>query len=182
MEGERGILQDRVEPLPVERCGIEPRKRIRRQDDEEQERRRDRALHGEHIGLELSRQIGAVGRDRRPEQREDQHPQHHGAFMVPPHAGDLVDHRLGRVGVAPDILDREVGRYIGHGQRGEGDGGEEELELRGGDGDGGKLRIAGAHADERQHGLHDGDAKGEDQSVMAGLGDHAAGLPRPEPQ
>ena len=56
--------------------------------------RRDRALHREHIGLEAARRIGAVGRDTRAEQREDQHPQNHRAFVVPPHARDLVEQGL----------------------------------------------------------------------------------------
>ncbi len=47
-----------------------------------------------------------------------------------------------------------------------------QLHLRGRHGDGHELRIVPARADERQHRLHQGDAKREDQSVMAELGDH----------
>ena len=172
MEGERGVLQHRVQPLPVERRGHQPRERIGRGDDEEQKGRADRALHGEHIRLELARQIGAEGRHRRAEQGEDQHPQNHRAFMVPPHARDLVEQRLRRMRIAPDILDREVGGDVGRHQRDEGDRHQDELHLRGGSGDGGKLRIAEARAEQRQQRLHDGDAKREDQRVMPGLSNH----------
>ena len=53
MEGERRVLQHRVQPLPVEGRRVEPREGIGRGDDEEEEGRGDRALHGEHIGLQL---------------------------------------------------------------------------------------------------------------------------------
>ncbi len=172
MEGERRVLQHRVQPLPVERRRVETGEGIRGDDDEEEEGHADRALYGEHIGLKLPRQVGAEGRDRGAEQRQDQHPQHHGAFVVPPQARDLVEERLRRVGVAPDILDREVRGNIGRHQRDEGDGDQDELELRGGSCDRHKLWIAHAGADQRQHHLHDGDAKGEDQRVVTGLGNH----------
>ena len=146
VEGERGVLQHRIEALPVEGRRVEPDEGVGRDDDEEQKRRGDRALHGKHIGLQLARQVGAVGRDRRAEQREDQHPQHHGAFMVPPHAGDLVDERLRRMRVGPDILQREVRGDVGHHQRREGNRDEQELHLRRRHRDGHQLRVVAPRA------------------------------------
>ena len=58
------------------------------------------------------RQVRAEGRDRGAEQGEDQHPQHHRAFMVSPHARDLVEQRLRRMRVRDHIRDREVRRHV----------------------------------------------------------------------
>ena len=44
--------------------------------------------------------------------------------------------------------------------------------LRRGDGNSRELRVAIARSDDRQHHLHNGDAKSEDQGIMASLGDH----------
>ena len=172
MEGECGVLQHGVQPLPVERRGTQPRERIRRGDDEQKKRRGDRALHGEHIRLELARQIGAEDRDRRAEQSEDQYPENHRAFVIPPHARDLVEQRLRRMRIAPDILDREIRGDVRRHQRDEGDRDQNELHLRSRSGDRGKLGIAEARAEQRQQHLHDGDAKREDQRVMTGLSNH----------
>ena len=47
--------------------------------------------------------------DQRAEERQDQHPEQHRAFVVAPDAGDLVDQRLRRMRVLPDVRDREIG-------------------------------------------------------------------------
>ena len=64
----------------------------------------------------------------------------------------------------------------GH-QRGEGDPDQQELHLRGRHRDGHELRIAAPRSPERQHGLHDGDAKGEDQGIVTELCDHGFNSP-----
>ena len=51
--------------------------------------------------------------DQRAEEGEDQHPEQHRALVVAPGAGDLVEHRLQRMGVLPDIGDREIRLRVG---------------------------------------------------------------------
>ena len=74
MEGECRVLQDGIEAVAFDGCGIEPQERIGGGDDEEEEGRTDQALNGEHPRFELERQIGAEARDRGAEDRQDQHP------------------------------------------------------------------------------------------------------------
>ena len=65
-----------------------------------------------------------------PKIDQDQHPQQHRAFVVAPGAGDLVEHRLGRVRVGGDVEHREVGDDVGVHQAAEGDGHQQELRQR----------------------------------------------------
>ena len=104
-----GSCRTGLRSLPSNGAGPSRVKGFDVSDDEEQEGDADRALHREHVGLAAARQIVAEGRDRRAEQREDQHPEQHRAFVIAPDAGDLVEQRLGRMRVLPDILHREVG-------------------------------------------------------------------------
>ena len=90
MEGEAGVLQDRIEIAALERRVGNAQERIRGGEDEEMEGRGDPGLDGERIGLEHRRQIVAEGGDQRAEQGEDEDPQHHRAFVVSPHAGEPV--------------------------------------------------------------------------------------------
>ena len=68
MKGEAGILQNRVEVLTLEGCFGNPYERIGCQQNEQMERRRDPALHGERVGFEHRRQIIAEHRDQRAEE------------------------------------------------------------------------------------------------------------------
>ena len=95
-----------------------------------EEGRADPALHGEHARAKRARQVRAEGRDQRAEEREDQHPEKHRAFVVAPHAGHLEEQRLGRVAVLPDVQHREVGGHVGGGQRREGERDEGEADDR----------------------------------------------------
>jgi hypothetical protein len=63
------------------------------------------------------RQIIAECRDKTAEQRQDQHPQQHGAFMIAPDAGDFVDQRLQRMRILEHVDDGKIGRDV---QRDEG--------------------------------------------------------------
>ena len=74
MNGETGILQDRIEVAALERRLGNAQERIRRDQNEEDEGDRDRGLHREHGGLEPRRQITAEQRDQRAEQGENEHP------------------------------------------------------------------------------------------------------------
>ena len=91
------------------------------EDDEEQEGDGDDGLHGQHVGAQRRRQVAPNSATAAAEQGEDQHPQQHRAFVVPPHAGDLVEQRLGRMRVGPHVLDREIRRDVGVHERDEGD-------------------------------------------------------------
>ena len=172
MKGERRVLQDRIEAAAVGGRRVHAQERIRRQQDEQQEGDGDRRLHGEHVGLEGQRQVAAEGGDGGAEQRQDHHPQHHRAFVVPPHAGDAIEQRLGRVRVGDDVGDGEVGRHVGVRQRQEGKSDEAELAERGGIGHGHHARVAYARAPRRHDHLEDGDEERQDQREMPQLDDH----------
>ena len=75
MHREAGILQDRVEPAPVERCRIEPKERIGGQQHEGQEADADQRLDAQHAGPEHGRQVAAEHGHRSAEQGEDPHPE-----------------------------------------------------------------------------------------------------------
>ena len=117
MNGEAEVLQDRVHAVAVERRGHLAQEWVRGEEDEGEEAGTDHALDGENAGAQVRRQSGAEPRHRRPEQREDQHPQHHRAFVVRPDAGDLVEERLGGVAVLDDGCQRKIGSDVGVGER-----------------------------------------------------------------
>ena len=142
--------------------------------DEQEKGDGDAGLHGEHVGAQRVRQVAAEEGDGGAEQREDQHPQQHGAFVVPPHAGDLVEQRLGRMRIGPHVLDREVGRDVGVGERAEGDGEQRELGERGGLGDLHQAGIAGVRAPGGQHHLHQRHGEGQHDGEMSEFDDHGA--------
>ena len=164
--------------LPFDRRRIEAGERVRRRQDEQQEGSADPALHGQHVGAQRCRQVAPEHRDQRAEEGEDQHPQQHRAFVVAPGAGDLEQHRLQRVGVLPDIGDREIRLDIGHGQRREGDRGQREA----GDGDGSADRhhalVAAPRADQRHRRLDQRQREGQHEREMPGLNHGRVSLQR----
>ena len=103
MNGEAGILQDRIEVAPFERGLRNPQEGVRGDQDEKVEGSGDPRLHGQHACLQPRRQIAAECRHQRAEQAENEYPQQHRAFMVPPHPGDLVDEGLCRMRVLENI-------------------------------------------------------------------------------
>ena len=78
-----------------------------------------------------ARQRAAEQGDERAEHRQDQDPQQHRAFVVPPDAGDLVDRRHRAVRVLGDVENREVGGQMRVDERREGDRDQRELGQRG---------------------------------------------------
>ena len=56
MEGEAGILEQRVEPVAIGRRREDAQERVRGEEDEEEEAEADHALDGEHAGPEARRQ------------------------------------------------------------------------------------------------------------------------------
>jgi hypothetical protein len=136
------------------------------------------ACTGQHVGAQRGGQVAAEEGDGGAEDGEDQHPQQHGALVVPPHAGDLVDQRLGRVRVGPHRLDGEVRRDVGVHEGEEGREHEAELDEGGRLGDGHQARIALPRAPRGQRHLHQRRGEREDEGEMSCLDDHgAAALP-----
>ena len=108
--------------------------RVRGQQDEQEERRRDPGLHAQHVGLEPRRQVAAEHRHHGAEQRQDEDPQQHRAFMVSPGAGDLVDERHRRMRVLEHRQHGEIGLHVAGHQRRERQRDEAELPDGGGAG------------------------------------------------
>ncbi len=147
MDGEAEILQHRVEIAALDRRRIEPDERIGRRQDEQEEGGADGALHGQHIGSQRRRKVGAEDGDQRAEEGQDQHPEQHRAFVIAPGSGDLVDQRLQRMRVLPDARHREIGACIGDCQRRERERGERKAGHRDRTADRHHLLVAGARAD-----------------------------------
>ena len=172
MEGEAWILQQRVELLPLKRCGREARERVRGEQGEQDEGAADHRLHGEGAGFEARWQIVAEERDQRAEEAEDQHPQQQRPFMLAPGGGDLVDERRLRMGMLIDHQHREISDHEGVDQRAIGN--EQKGELAEG------CRLCQRHpgadaalgADQRQGRLRQGQHQCQDQSEMADFDDH----------
>ena len=172
MEGQSRILKDRVQAIAFDGRRIEAQKRVRGEDDEKQEGQAHRTLNGQNPGAEFQRQVVPEDRNGGAIERQNQHPQHHGAFVVSPHAADLVEQRLGGMGVGDNILDREVGHHIGVGQRGEGRGNQDQLQHRRRQRCPHQRLVAAMGAVERNEELVQRHAGGEDQREMPDFGNH----------
>ena len=77
MNGEAGILQNRIQILPLDRCGDEADKGIGGEENERKKGSTHQALHGDGIRPQPRRQRAAHHGDQRTEQRQDQRPQQH---------------------------------------------------------------------------------------------------------
>ena len=172
MEGEAGVLQDRIEILAFERRVGDAQERIRGDQDEEVKGRRDPRLHRKRIGLEHERQIGAEHRDQGAEEREDRHPQHHRAFVIAPDAGEPIDQRHLRIRILVDIDHREIRRDVAIAERAERHRDEEELRERRRRRHAHQREIVAARADDRHRALNEGQAQRQHQCVMAEFGNH----------
>ncbi len=176
VEGEAGILQKRVQVTPILRQRPDAHEWVGGEDGEEQEAGRHHAEHGEHAGLQRRRQVPPEARHRAGAHGEDQHPQHHRAFVVPPRARELVEHRLQRVAVLVDVLHREIRHREGPHQAAERECDEQHVRDRGGRAGGHQQRAANLparRADERQHRLRNSEQQRKHQREMAKFGDHA---------
>ena len=172
MDGEADVLEHRIEVAAFERRGIEAQERVRCRQDEEVEGGGDPGLHREYGRLEAGGDVVAEQRDQGAEQGEDEHPQQHRAFVVPPGAGELVDQRHRRVRVLEHVADREIGADVARDERREGKRDEAELNDRHGLGDRHQRGVAGARADERHRRLDERQRQRQHQRVMADLLDH----------
>ncbi len=172
MEGEAGVLQQRVQVVAVQRRREDALEGIGGEEGKGQEADRDHGLDRQHPRLEPRGQVAAEGRHRAAEQRQDQDPQQHGALVVPPDAGDLVEQRLGRVGVLDHVDQREVGDDVGLGQRPEGDRHAEQLHQRGRPRKRHQPGMALLGAVERQHGLNHRHQQRQNQCEVSQFRDH----------
>ena len=172
MDREAGVLQDRIEVAALQRRHGDPQERVRGRENEEIERGRDPCLHGKDVGLEPGRQVPAEDRDQGAEHAEDEDPQHHRAFVVPPHAGDLVDERLRRMGILEHVDDGKIRPQVARHQRAEGDRHETELRDRRGRRHAHQRRVVAARAVQRHAGLHQRQSERQHERVMAKFGDH----------
>lgn len=136
------------------------------------------ALHGQNIGTQRFRQIAGKGCNQRAEKSEDEHPEQHGAFMIAPDTGDLVEKRLLRMGVLDHVKDREIGNDIGVDQSGGCQNDQSEDCKRRWHGHCHQLRITAMRADHRHDGLNNRQRKRQHQSKMADLDTHMQS-PRP---
>lgn len=132
----------------------------------------DPGLGRQNVGLQGFRQVAAEACHEGGKEDEDQQPQEHRALVIAPDTGDLVDQRLQRMRVLPDVPDREVGGHIGEGQHRKGEGNEQE-----GDGCGSARQfderpITAPHADERQHRLDERGRERQHQHIVSELDDH----------
>ena len=174
MHREADILQDRIEIAAFGRRVRDARKRVRGDENEQIERAGDPGLHGQHIGLQACRKVGAEQRDQRTEQREDQHPQEHGALVVPPYAGELVDQRHRRVRILEDVQHRKVGSDVAGGQRSERGSHEHELRQRRRARHAHQCRVVGARAPERHGRLNQRERERKNERVVPELRRHFA--------
>ena len=177
MEGQAGILEQRVQALALDGRRIEPQERVRGQDDKCQKTDADQPLHRQHPRAQGRRQVTAERRDHQAVDGEDQHPKDHRALVVSPHTGNLVEHRLQRVGILGDVRDREVGNDERPGQAPEGQGNEHELTGRRGPPQLHQPRIAALRTDQRQRSLDYRQAERENEGVMSNLRDHGLAPP-----
>ena len=174
MDREADVLQDRIEVTALDRRIGDPRKRIRGRENEQIERRTDPRLRRQDERTQRARQVIAECRHHRAEQRQDQHPQQHRAFVIPPYSGDLVDHRLQRMGILIDVCDREIRRDVQPCQCRERQRSECELRQRRGARDIHQRRITQTRADHRHHRLDQRQNQRQHQRIMSRLGDHFA--------
>ncbi len=172
MDGETRVLQDRIEIAALERRVGDAQKRVGRRENEKLKGRRDPRLHGERIGFERRGEIVAECRDQRAEKGEDQHPQHHGAFVIAPDAGEPVDERHRRIRILEDVEHREVGGDVAYRQRAERQRHEKELRQRGRDGDACERRVIRARPDDRRDRLDQRQAEREHERIMSKFGNH----------
>ena len=172
MEGQRRVLQDRVQAPPVGGCRIETQKRVRGQRHEQQKRQRNRGLHRKHIGLERCRKVIAKHGNGGAKHRQDQHPQQHRAFMIAPHTGDFIDQRLGRMRVGFDVGNRKIRRDIGVHQGQKSDEDQNQLRHRRRFANSHETRVTHLRAIERHNSLHRCHQQRQNQGKMSEFGNH----------
>ena len=109
VEGQARVLQQRVEAPALRRRRVEPRERVRGEQQEGVEAEAQRRLRAEAGDQHLLADAPLEQGQGRARQRQHRHPQQHRAFVISPRAGELVEPGLGAVAVGGDQCDAEVG-------------------------------------------------------------------------
>ena len=127
VEGQAGVLEQGVQPPALDRRRVEPRERVRGEQQEGVEAEPDGGL-----GAKCSDQhrfAKSLAEQRDPRSRGGQHadPQQHRALVIAPCAREFVNPRLGAVAVGRDQCDRQVGAQEHGDEQGEGQQGENAL-------------------------------------------------------
>ncbi len=172
MEGEARILEQRVHAAPFHGRGPETLERIAHREREEEEADRGRPQHRDHPGPQQGGKASAEEPDRRAANGEDEAPEQDRALVIAPHAGDLVEERLGALTVLGDVEDREIGDDAAPLERTEGEQQGEELPLGERRRRGEQALIAPRRADQREHRLGQRQGGGKGEGEMAEFGDH----------
>src|SRR5262249_41573754 len=117
-------------------------------------------------------QLTAEQRNSSTEQRQDLQPQHHRAFVVPPHARDAIEQRLGAVTVLHDVEYGEVVVDMRDDQRKKRQRHEHELHQRTRSRHRDPTRLAALSSDQRNDGLNESRCERQDKGEVTELDDH----------
>ena len=172
MEDEAGILQQRVQFRAVERHREQALKRVGREQREGKEGDTDHRLHRKNARLQRDAQIVAELRNASAIDRQHQHPQQHGAFVIAPRRRQPIGQRLRKGAVIGDQLDREIGLAEQRHQAAKADGDQQRLQGRRAAPERHQRRIPADRAQHRQRSLRNRHQQGEDQGEMADFGKH----------
>ena len=172
MEREPGVLQQRIETIAVQWRGVDARKRVRGQKDEQQKGEPDHPLNREGPRAQTRRQVAAEHGYGQAVEHEDEGPQHHGAFVIAPGSGDFVDQRFVGVAVVDHVQDREIAGHVQPDQGTEGYRHQEELRERGRAIHVHPSRFAACGPDERDRCLHTRNEQRQDQRKETNFGNH----------
>ncbi len=172
MDRETEILKDRVQVLPLGRHRLQTQERIGGQEDKKQECDANPCLYGKHIGFERFRQVATEDGNKRAKKHQNEQPQQHRAFVVSPHARQLVKRRHQRMGVFPDVANGKIRDGIGPGQCREGQGHQQEHHDGAERGNIHQRTVVATRADHRQGGDDQPDSERQNQNIVAELVDH----------
>ena len=174
MNGERGVLQQRVHALALHRRRPDAGEGIGGGYRKEKKPGGDRAEHADHPGAERARQVAPESGDGAAAKRQHQAPEEDRAVVVPPRPGDPVEERRLALAIGGHVADREVGGDVAPDKGGECRPDGDQLAERQARRSGHQPPLARLGADQRQHRLCGGEAAGEGESEVAELGDHGA--------
>jgi hypothetical protein len=169
MEGEAGVLQQRVHVLAVQRRRPDAQERVALDQPEQGEAAGRGAQHADHPRPQAGRQAAAEHRDRTAANRQDQAPQQDRALVVAPGSADLVDQRLQAVAVGGDVLHREIVHHRAGDQAGIGRGERDQLAEREGRCGLHQPCVARGGAPQRQRRLREAERHAERQREMPHL-------------
>lgn len=108
MEGETGILEERVQVRAVRRHARQSRKRVRGEHSERQKTHANYSLHTKNTGAQTIGQCSTKDRDGGAQYRENQYPQHKRAFVIAPDPSEFINQWLCRMAVLVDVQDTEI--------------------------------------------------------------------------